>query len=369
MLRELYCYRLRRRLCTTQSTERATLRLVFNSGSHRSYITEEVCHKLSLRILGKKDLVIATFGNTGKRRQSCKIAQAVLETNDGNTLVLNLMVFPLICEPLVGVSLRDCIRGYDHLKDLDLADPGTNGDVIKLDILIGLDYYWDIVSGEVLRGDSGPTATYLSLGWLLSGPVASDSTTLVTYLQKFWEIESLGICEKESTLYDQFKKNVTFDGTRYEVTLPWREDVSSIPDNYQLSLKRLNGLLRRLRKNPTLLEKHNKAIVTQLDSGIVEVVENPTRTDIERVHNLPHHCVVRGDKETTKLRIVYDASTRSTGPSLNECLYVEPKFNQIIMELLVKFRVHKCAFIADIEKAFLMISVGKQDRDVLKLFG
>uniref|UniRef100_A0A1X7U524 CCHC-type domain-containing protein n=1 Tax=Amphimedon queenslandica TaxID=400682 RepID=A0A1X7U524_AMPQE len=193
----------------TKSTESATLRLVCDSGSYRSYITEEVCRKLSLRIVGKKDLVIATFGNTGGRRQSYKIAQAVLETNDGNTLVLNLMVVPLICEPLVGVSLRGCIIGYDHLKDLDLADPGTNGDVIELDILIGLDYYWDIVSGEVLRGDCAPTATYSSLGWLLSCPVASASTTLVTHvltcgvragqeklelteqLQKFWEIESL----------------------------------------------------------------------------------------------------------------------------------------------------------------------------------
>ena len=96
-------------------------------------------------------------------------------------------------------------------------------------------------------------------------------------------------------------------------------------------------------------------------------------------HNasVPHHqhfilvllivvIVVRQDKETTKLRVVYDASARSTGPSLNECLHVGPKFNQIIMELLVRFRVHKSAFIANIEKAFLMISVGKQDRDVLR---
>ncbi|XP_011407350.1 PREDICTED: uncharacterized protein LOC100637140 [Amphimedon queenslandica] len=295
------------------------------------------------------------------------------------------MVVPLICEPLVGLSLTDCIRGYDHLKDLDLEDPGTNGDVIELDILIGLDYYWDIVSGEVLRGDSGPTALYSSLGWLLSGPVASASTTLVTHvltcgvragqeklelteqLKKFWEIESLGICEKESTLYEQLKKNVTFNGTRYEVTLPWR-DVLSILDNYQLSLIRLNGLLRRLRQNPTLLEEYNKAIVTQLDSGIVKVVEDPTRTDGERVHYLPHLCVVRQDKETTKLHVVYDASARSTGLSLNECLYVGQKFNQIIMELLVRFRVHKSAFIADIQKAFLMISVRKQDRDVLRFY-
>ena len=42
-----------------------------------------------------------------------------------------------------------------------------------------------------------------------------------------------------------------------------------------------------------------------------------------------------------------------------------PKFNQKIFNILLKFRVHRVAVIADIEKAFLMVSVAKKDREVL----
>ena len=58
------------------------------------------------------------------------------------------------------------------------------------------------------------------------------------------------------------------------------------------------------------------------------------------------------------MRIVYDASTQSNGPSLNDCLYAGPSFAQSI---LLRFRVH-----TDIEKGFLMISVAEEDRDVLQ---
>ena len=66
------------------------------------------------------------------------------------------------------------------------------------------------------------------------------------------------------------------------------------------------------------------------------------------------------------MRVVYDASARSGGPSLNDCLHTGPKFNQRILEILLRFRSYPVAFIADIEKAFLMISVNPKDRDVLR---
>ena len=91
------------------------------------------------------------------------------------------------------------------------------------------------------------------------------------------------------------------------------------------------------------------------------------QTNIDaKVHYLPHHAVIRKDKQTTKLRIVYDASARSNGISLNNSLFSGPKFNQNILDIIVRFRTCRIALVADVEKAFLMVSVCNQDRDTLR---
>ena len=92
----------------------------------------------------------------------------------------------------------------------------------------------------------------------------------------------------------------------------------------------------------------------------------PDKTSTKGVHYLPHHAVVRRDKSTTKLRVVYDASAKTTGPSLNECLYKGPKFQQLILDILIRFRSYDVALIADVEKAFLMIAIDERDRDALR---
>ena len=66
----------------------------------------------------------------------------------------------------------------------------------------------------------------------------------------------------------------------------------------------------------------------------MEPVENQSSVEIPEVHYLPHHAVVRKDKATTKLRVVYNASARSNGPSLNDCLNPGPKFDQKILDIL-----------------------------------
>jgi len=67
-----------------------------------------------------------------------------------------------------------------------------------------------------------------------------------------------------------------------------------------------------------------------------------------------------------KVRVVYNASAKTSGPSLNECLYAGPKFHQRIFDILLRFQSHKTALAVDIEKAFLMISVTPCDRNVLR---
>ena len=77
-------------------------------------------------------------------------------------------------------------------------------------------------------------------------------------------------------------------------------------------------------------------------------------------------CLIRQDKQTTKLRIVYDVSARGGGRSLNDCLHSGPKFDQNILDIIIRFRIYKIGVIADVEKVFLMVSVSKDDRDALR---
>ena len=216
-------------------------------------------------------------------------------------------------------------------------------------------------SSSLLCSSTCTTTTHL----LRVGDQPVESTQLAEQLRSFWELESLGIHEEEKTLYDEFASNIAFQDGRYKVSLPRKEFHEPLADNYLLSVKRLRGLLQRLRHDPTILKEYDCTIQEQLAKGIIETV-SPGEKITSRVHYLPHHGVVRSDKATTKLCVVYDASSKASGPSLNECLYKGPKFHQLILDLLIRFRSYKVALIADMEKAFLMIAVDEKDRDVLR---
>ena len=142
----------------------------------------------------------------------------------------------------------------------------------------------------------------------------------------------------DRSLYDEFCNTIRFKEERYKVQLPWKTPQLELPNNYALSLKRLMGLLHRLRCDPDFLHEYDAVIKGQLAQEIVECVEDPA--DIPGVHYLHHHVVIHHGKTTTKLRVVYDASAKTTLPSLNECLNPGPKFAQKILDIFTHFRVH-----------------------------
>lgn len=364
------------------------VRVLLESGSQRSYISERAKGQLALQPTEEEHLCIAAFGSTREGPKVCPTVTIGMVGKGYPHMQLSLYVVPMICEPLASQPIAACAKGNQHLASLELADYSESDQSLEVDILVGSDYYWDLVTGGVSRGSSGPTAIHTKLGWVLSGPTCSkepgrcsvnlvtthvlrvdaqhnDSKSLDEALRSFWDLESLGIHEPEKTMYDEFANTIAFQDGRYMVSLPWKEFHGSLPDNYQLSHSRLQGLLRRLKPTPSILQEYDDIIRDQLDKGIVEPVTeiNPT---LSRLHYLPHHAVIRTDKATTKLRIVYDASAKSSGPSLNDCLHTGPKFNQLILDILVRFRSFKVALTGDIEKAFLMISVAEHDRDVLR---
>ena len=44
------------------------------------------------------------------------------------------------------------------------------------DVLVGADHYWDLVTGDIVKGEYGPTAINSRLVWLISGPAESPSS-------------------------------------------------------------------------------------------------------------------------------------------------------------------------------------------------
>nr|XP_042913096.1 uncharacterized protein LOC107448485 [Parasteatoda tepidariorum] len=85
------------------------------------------------------------------------------------------------------------------------------------------------------------------------------------------------------------------------------------------------------------------------------------------VYYLPHHPVIRNDKQTAKLRIVFDVSSKEKNCySLNDNLLSGPNLNPNLLILLLKFREFKIGIIADCEKPFLQLLIDEHDRDYLR---
>ena len=84
---------------------------------------------------------------------------------------------------------------------------------------------------------------------------------------------------------------------------------------------------------------------------------------------LPHHALLREDHETTKLRIVFNAFSKSDGLCLNDCLYKAPQLTLLIYDILLPFRTFLFALTANIQSAFLQMSMTKMIVTIYVFYG
>ncbi|GBM89657.1 hypothetical protein AVEN_180349-1 [Araneus ventricosus] len=132
--------------------------------------------------------------------------------------------------------------------------------------------------------------------------------------------------------------------------------------------KLLNGKRKLLSSGLVAVETHlewtlmGKVPQEWLDEGIIEEV--PPNEVALYGNYLPHRPVIKESSSTTPIRPVFDASAKLQGhPSLNQCLQCWSNLIELIPDILARFRVKKFGATADIRKAFLQISVSKEDRD------
>ena len=78
----------------------------------------------------------------------------------------------------------------------------------------------------------------------------------------------------------------------------------------------------------------------------------------------PHQPVVRTERDTTKLRIVFDASSKTNNePFFNQLLHSGPCLLPLLYDILLRFRLGKFAITSDIKQAFLQIELDVMHRD------
>jgi hypothetical protein len=114
-----------------------------------------------------------------------------------------------------------------------------------------------------------------------------------------------------------------------------------------------------------LLTQYDDIFRDQLNQAIVEKIANDP---VGKELYLPHRPVIRKSAESTKVRIVYDASSKESdsSPSLNDCLETGPPLQNLLWDVLVRNRLKPVALSGDLKQAFLQVRVRAQDRDSLR---
>ena len=353
--------------------------VLFDEGSQRSFLTEKLVSELALTPHKSEHISLSSFGADRPLYKQMDAVLFQIRTTTGELVQLSALVVPKIATPISN-PLDTNVLQLPHLQGLPLAHPVTAAENFEISLLIGADYYWELVGDHIVRG-TGPTAMSSKLGYLLSGPTllprppsASISTLHVAAghdqeehnLMRFWQVEDTVTASTDSgkqflQSYSNSHISRQSDGT-YCAGFPWKAEHPPLPNNFEVCQKRTRSLAYRLVKSPGLLQSYDKILTEQLARGFIEPVTECNMGDT--AHYIPHHPVKK-DSATTPIRIVYDCSCRqlSDHPSLNDCLMPGPPFLVDLCAITLCFRTHCYGLSTDIEKAFLQVTLKEADRN------
>ena len=107
-----------------------------------------------------------------------------------------------ICLAINSQEINFCKQNYKLLSNLNFADNNTKSKALKIDVLIGEDYYWDFVCDEVVRGESGPVALLTKLGCVLSSPIERKGNQSNKHLNIIHSHVMRAYCESKPELTD-----------------------------------------------------------------------------------------------------------------------------------------------------------------------
>ncbi|XP_049871172.1 uncharacterized protein LOC126370378 [Pectinophora gossypiella] len=358
------------------------LRALIDCGSQAHFITERAAHCLGLDCIPSA----RTISGLGKSSASVSgVVKLKIGLNDKVVFNLDALTIPNICGYVPNVRLN--ATSWQHLRDLPLADPNCCRPG-PIDVLLGAEVFSSLLlPGKVGGSSTQPSALNTVFGWILLGNASCGKDTeteinsflitneqLYNEVKRLWELDSIPqsshLSPDEQKCEDIFSNQHSRDTSgRYTVALPFKEGKENLtfPGSRDIALRRFHALERKLNSNPVLKEQYSEFMNDYLQSGHMNVV-SPVDLTKGRYY-IPHHCVLRPDSATTKLRVVFDASAKDmTGKSLNETLLIGPKLQTNILEILIRFRIHPVVFTSDVRQMYRQILVQEEDRDFQRIF-
>ena len=80
------------------------------------------------------------------------------------------------------------------------------------------------------------------------------------------------------------------------------------------------------------------------------------------IHHLPHFATSQ-----SKFRVVYHASSKFHGTSLNDALYHAPDLMSPLINVLLRFHEKAIGILADIRKMYYMVKLDPNDQDAVRV--
>ncbi|GBM67494.1 hypothetical protein AVEN_49288-1 [Araneus ventricosus] len=186
------------------------------------------------------------------------------------------------------------------------------------------------------------------------------------------ELEVIGLNPKKEIphsdleILEAFEQNVTYENNGYGTKLLWKDNHKGLNDNYEIARQRLFSLNKGFKqREENFYSKYKDINNSQLEDNMLKI-NCESKNDVSKGF-MPHRGVVKELKETTKLRICYDASCKANNEmSLNNCLDCSPNLNPDLLKIILKFGFYPIEFCADIQGEFLKVEIVEEERKFLQ---
>ena len=367
---------------TNAKGESKRFRAFLDAGSQANFITERAASILNLY---RKPVDISVHGIENNCTNIRHSTSAIVRSKVNNySKHLDFLVVPSITKTMPSIFINR--NTFEIPKNIVLADPEFYKPS-TIDLLIGATLFYKLlcVGQRQLKNHPNAILQRTKFGWIIAGEIngkisdtnsiqchlVTHSTPLDANLVKFWEIEEIPpvriLSEEEQLCENHFIENTQRnENGRYIVKLPFNEKVVNLGHSRVIAQRRFTYLENRLHKDPELRREYSTFMneYESLNHMSIVTPENAKATG----YYLPHHAIRKETSITTKIRVVFDGSAKtSSGISLNDTLMIGPTIQDDIFTLIVRFRTHKYALTADIEKMYRQILVHPEDTKYQKI--